>query len=61
MLYEQKKRWKEYLDILYKEETFMENETNESNEEDKAEEIDEEDEIDPIMRVEFDKTEESEK
>ncbi|XP_050547843.1 uncharacterized protein LOC126909463 [Daktulosphaira vitifoliae] len=55
MLYEQNniaKRWKEYLEILYKGETLKENETNESNEEDKSEG---DDEIDPIMREEFDK------
>jgi hypothetical protein len=43
------KRWKEYLEILYKGETLKENETNE---EDKSEE---DDEKDPVMREEFDK------
>jgi len=50
MLYGQNdraKRWKEYLEILYKGETLRENETNQSSEEDKS---DEDNEIAPIMR-----------
>lgn len=53
MLHEQKytaRRWKEYLEILYKGETLKEKETNE---EDKSEE---DAEKDPVMREEFDKT-----
>jgi len=55
MLYEQNdiaKRWKEYLEILYKRETLKGNETNESNEKDKSEK---DGEIVPNMREEFDK------
>jgi len=52
MLYEHKdiaKRWKDYLEILYKGETLKENETNEEN---KSEE---DDEKDLVMREEFNK------
>lgn len=55
MLYEQNdiaKRWKEYLEILYKGEMLVENETSETNEDDKSEE---DDEKDPVKREEFDK------